>query len=357
MKILHIIESMEIGGAQRLLKDLIPIQNKSNKVGLLILRSVGSSFEKAVFDSGIKVYNINSSNIYSPVNILHIRKVLKDWDIVHVHLFPALYWTALASTGLDKVLIYTEHSTHNKRRTRPYFRPIEKWVYSRYEKIICISDETKDNLEKWLKIESGDRLVTINNGVALSKFDSAGIQPENIITMVSRFAPAKDHATLIRAMKWVDPDYRLVLAGDGETRAECEKLAEAEGLIDRIDFLGTRSDIAEIIKRSYIGVQSSKWEGFGLTAVEFMAAGKPVVCSDVPGLSNVVGNAGLHFKVGDSVQLAKLINYLIQHKDSYSDYSKRGYERSKNFSILHMNDKYSGLYNTVIQNLHNDRKQ
>lgn len=117
--------------------------------------------------------------------------------------------------------------------------------------------------------------------------------------MVARFAPSKDQATIIRALLLLDKDVRVRFVGDGETRPECERLAKELGVEDRVDFMGMQSKIPQLIAESYIGIQSSNWEGFGLTAVEMMACGKPVIATNVDGLKQVVEGTGLLFPVGD----------------------------------------------------------
>lgn len=97
---------------------------------------------------------------------------MKECDIVHVHLFPALYWVAMAASYNKKIkLVYTEHSTHNRRRDKVWFEPIEYYIYSKYDRLISISQQTQDNLMEWLKAKKDDkRFLVIENGVNLSLF-------------------------------------------------------------------------------------------------------------------------------------------------------------------------------------------
>lgn len=352
MRILHIITSLDIGGAQRLLSDLLPLQKQENEVKLLVFKSEDNAFQKKIIESGVEIVCLDCKNFRNPVNIKRLIPYLQDCDIAHVHLFPTSYWVALAALKCKNVkLVFTEHSTHNKRRDKFYFRPIEQYIYRQYDKIISISQQTQDNLKTWLKADKGDkRFVVVENGVNLSAFSNVASTPSNIkqLIMVSRFAQMKDQETLIRAMVNVDKEAELVLVGDGSNKLYCEKVAQELGLEDRIKFLGARSDIPQLVAKAYIGVQSSKWEGFGLTAVELMAAHKPVIASGVDGLKQVVDGAGLLFKVGDADSLAHMINDLLKDKMFYQSVADKCLERAKKYDIQLMVDKYNEVYENVL---------
>lgn len=155
MKILHIINNLGSGGAEKLIEQTLPIMNKEEniEVELLLLTKENNVFEKKIKDAGIKINIIGTKNIYNPLNIMSIRRFIKnnDFDIVHAHLFPVIYWTSLAAKSLFNkkfILFLTEHNTHNKRRNHFFFRPIEKFIYDEFDKIISISQKTESNLLK-----------------------------------------------------------------------------------------------------------------------------------------------------------------------------------------------------------------
>lgn len=349
MRILHIITSLEIGGAQRLLVDLLPLQSTSEEVTLLVYERVHNDFERIIEDAGIKILCLNEHNFHNPGVIFRLRKKFRDYDLVHAHLFPTIYWASLAARGLKVKLVYTEHSTFNSRRNKWYFRPVERFMYSRYNKIISISQQTQDALQCWLR-SSSKCFVVINNGVDIKRFSSIKrpIIPKSLI-MVSRFAASKDQETVIRAMKYVDGNAVLRLVGDGENIEHCKQVAINEGVLDKVEFLGARSDIAELIAESYVGIQSSNWEGFGLTAVEIMAAGKPVIASDVDGLKQVVEGAGEIFHKGNAKDLAEKITVLLEDEFYYNSIVTRCKQRSQMYSIEGMADKYKSVYDELAK--------
>ena len=345
MKLLHIISSLEIGGAQRLLSDLLPVQKEQGlDVELLVNVRVENEFTAKIEDSGIKITSLDIPNLYSLSNVMRLRRIIKRYDVVHVHLFPSVYWVAIASVGLNVKLVYTEHSTSNRRREKTYLRPIEKFVYRQYDRIISISQQTQDALQQWL--QSGDgRFVVVDNGLDTKRISSIRrpVIPKSLI-MVSRFVAAKDQETLIRAMKYINKEVVLRLVGDGDKLEHCKRIAVDEGVSDRVEFLGLRSDVEELIAESYVGVQSSNWEGFGLTAVEIMAAGKPIIASDVDGLKQVVEGAGIVFGRGDVDELAEKITQLLEDKEYYETIAEACKQRAKVYDISVMTSKYKSVY-------------
>lgn len=359
MRILHIISSLEIGGAQKLVHDLALSQiNTGSDVSVLVYFSCDSMFEKDLIKAGVNIISLNCKNSKSLLLPIKLRHVLKDYDVTHVHLFPALYQAALASVGIKTPLVYTEHSTYNRRRAKKYLRPLEQLVYSRYSQIISISEQTQNALFQWLKPRATSKFQTIHNGVNLGKYHKAEAKnPKDTfgragipILMVSRFVPAKDQATLIKALKFIENSNVFVaFAGDGELIQDAKKLAEEVGVSERCVFLGSRNDIPELIKSSAIGVQSSHWEGFGLTAVEFMAAGKPVIASSVDGLKQVVDGAGILFNPGDEQQLAKNITQLTTDNILYSDISAKCLNRAEKYSLESTAKQYYDAYNNIVR--------
>lgn len=348
MRILHVITSLEIGGAQRLLADMLPLQSESANVSLLVYERVGGDFEKAVEQAGIKIISLNEHNFYNPAVIFRMRKIFKDYDVVHAHLFPTLYWASLAARGLKLKIIYTEHSTSNNRRNKWYFRQIERFMYSRYDRIVSISLQTQEALQNWLRSKD-NRFVIINNGVDTQHFASIKkcIIPDSLI-MVSRFASSKDQETVIRAMRMIDSKAIVRFVGDGPNLEHCKRIAQECGVCDRVQFLGARSDVAELIAESYIGIQSSNWEGFGLTAVEIMACGKPVVATDVDGLRQVVEGAGKVFHKGRAQELAAIVNNLLAERNHYNRIAYQCLARASQYDIHAVVDNYMKVYQQFI---------
>ena len=139
-----------------------------------------------------------------------------------------------------------------------------------------------------------------------------------------------------------------VFVGDGVRRTICENLAVHEGVKDRIHFLGVRDDVPQILQSVDVVVMSSHCEGFGLAAVEGMAAGKPVIASDVPGLSEVVSGAGVLFEQGNVKMLSEQINALLTDSKYYEEIAHKCLLRAERYDIHKMGEQYEEIYRSVI---------
>lgn len=133
MRILHIINNLGSGGAEKLIEQLLPILNKKNQVraDVLLLTDEGNVFEKDLHDNGVRVSVVPLRKPKSPRNVFYILRHIQQgkYDIVHAHLFPALYWTAFAARLISQdrpVFFVTEHSTHNRRRGKWFLRPVNE---------------------------------------------------------------------------------------------------------------------------------------------------------------------------------------------------------------------------------------
>ena len=360
MKILHTITSLELGGAEKLLTELIPAQiAMGHEAELLILCD-----KNAVFMDNFKLKNIpvhvsKYNSIKTWKNMFQIKKYAKKgkFDVVHSHLTHAQYWTSLASR-IDfgkRIYITTEHSTSNNRRQKFIFKLIDRFIYKPYKKIISISPATQEELIKWIG-GNKKRFEIIENGVDLSRFSQGnkidlseyGLDTDDkIIIMISRFHKAKDQDTVIKSLEFLPKIYKLVLVGDGERREELEKLTSEKNLSSRVFFLGIRKDIPDLLKTSYVAVQSSIFEGFGITALESMSAGIPTIATDVPGLAAIVKGGGILFPVGDYKKLAKII-FSLERNDMYNKIKNSCIEKSKMYDIKITAEKYINLYSSLI---------
>ncbi len=356
MKILHIITSLHTGGAEKLLVDLLPrFRDMGHDVELLLFDGTETPFYKELLNAGIKIHRLSiGKSVYNPINIFRIRKYFSQFDIIHTHNTACQYFSSIASRLKRHKckLVTTEHNTTNRRRNIPFFRNIDKWMYRQYERIICIANSTASNLENF--IGSSSDIQVINNGIELAKFRSASnnkVYPDDeiIISMIAGFRPQKNQDTLIRAMSLLPDNYRLWLVGDGERRGLLEALTAQLGLNNRVEFLGVRTDIPAIMEKSHIIVLSSHWEGLSLSSVEGCASGRPVIASDVQGLREVVGGAGILFPDGDHKRLAHEIIHLATDSDYYDSIVKLCQNRANDYDINIMAQRYNEVYLSLIK--------
>jgi len=355
-----VINNLRYGGAEILLRDSLPLlKRKCGAVSLLVLSGADSPFEEELRNNGVDVLHTGVSRVRSPGQIMGIRRVVRAAkpDIVHVHLFPALYWTALARPRAK--LVYTEHNTWNWRREKRYLRWFEALVYRRYKRVLCISGGTRNGLLKWLPSLSS-KAVVVPNGIDLERFERAvplsrqSILPslkegDRVLVMAASFTGKKDHSTAIRALSMLPENFFLILCGEGPTRHSMSVLAQELGLHKRVGFPGNRPDIPALFKACDYAVQSSHWEGFGLTAAEAMASGLPVIASRVEGLSETVGAGGVLFEPGNPSALAAAVMELENDPVLRESLIENARRRSGDFDIRKMVERQLEIYRSILR--------
>lgn len=333
MKILQIIDRMmRSGGAEKFVLDLTLAVDRMPDVEVEVLSiapPANNDFVDILRNAGIPHY-VLSPKMYSLKAVWKLKQFIEKggYDVVHVHLFPALYYVgAIRILGSFKgKLCYTEHSTSNHRRGNPIMAMTDRFVYKRYDAIVAISDKVKHNLERHLHRND---VIVVNNGIDIDAISSAHLTDlrkecsipadATIVTMVSRITNGKDHTTLVKAIADLPQDFHLVLVGDGSLRQNLETTVSLSGAAERIHILGLRQDVYGILKASDIVVLSTEHEGFSIAMLEAMACRKPFVASSVPGIADLVDGIAELFEYQNHKQLAEILQRL---KDSPAEYEK-----------------------------------
>lgn len=358
-RILHVIDSLDAGGAETLVAGLVPrLRALGAAADLFLLQGQGTSLERLTEDHGVSVFR-GSGSIYSPGQIRHLAQHLSRvrYDIIHVHLFPAQLWSCIAArfVAAPGCLVTTEHSTSNRRRKLQTFRFLDRWMYSHYRAIVCNSEASARSLVEWVG-GAGERTRVIYNGIDLALFAGKSRLDKQrllgtsgpVILCTASLSEKKDHATLLRAVALVG-GVHVMLAGSGPLAGKLRELSRRLGILERVHFLGTRDDIPDILGIADIYVQPSIHEGFGIAVLEAMAAGIPVVASAIPGLSEVTGSAALQFQVGNERELAQCLMRLLAEAGLRSELSFQGRLRAAKFSIDETVRRHLSLYETMLQ--------
>lgn len=360
MKVLQIINSLNTGGAEKILCDTIPLYRKKGiEMDLLLLNGTKYPLlEELEIKSDCKIFSLGEGSPYNPFLIFKIIPFLKKYDVVHVHLFPALYWVSFAKLlSISKTkIIFTEHNTTNNRRSKTLLKLFDRIVYRQYDTLITISEIVDSNLKNYLPtknfsfklIKNGVDLLKIFNAKPLTKSSFEQNEDKKILIQVSSFTAQKDQKTLIRSLVHLPENTELWLVGDGPLKKDCEKEVDSLLLKARVKFLGIRMDVPALLKTADVVVLSSKHEGLSLASIEGMASGKPFIASDVPGLTDVVKGAGILFSQGNERMLAEKILELLNNPSLYSSISEACVERSKEYNIEIMVNKHIDLYKSIL---------
>ncbi|WP_286849800.1 MULTISPECIES: glycosyltransferase [Sphingobacterium] len=355
MKVLIVVNSLNVGGAENLICESLPFYKKCEVDLAVLTRKNDILSEKAQSNSKGEIFFLGEGSVYNPLVIIKLISLIKMYDTIHIHLFPSLYFVVIAELFCKKKinLIYTEHSTNNKRRSNFLFKFFDKLIYNRINKIVTIARDVDLELKSHLGGKFSDKFVLIENGINLEKFIAAESYSKNqffndlnskIIIQVSSFRFPKDQHTVIRSLKLLPDHYKLILVGVGPLMEENIQLVNSLGLNTRVLFLGLRSDIPNLLKTSDVIVLSSQYEGLSLSSIEGMVVGKPFIASNVKGLREIVESNGLLFTFGDSEDLSNKIRIAVEDKEQRQIIISRCYNKALQYDIKHMVNRYEKVY-------------
>jgi len=343
--IFHLIESLNMGGAQKIIYQLASADSKNGYDHSICSLLQSGPYEKVMRDEGIDLVVLNAkrrSIILFPLFVYDLFCLLKrlvnivkkkQIDILHAHLPDSSLIAIVIGwlTGTPVVLtIHNNFSLPSKRKAplRDAVRTfVTNTVFKRADYIITVGNDIQDSLLKIL----GDKVTikTVYNGVDYlrysnpEKLDSLRFRQSlnvdddaRVIAMVGRLEKQKGHACLIDAaalLKGKYPDVVFLLVGDGELRDQLVEQAQRRKIIDNIVFLGNCDDVPAILGASDLFVLPSIYEGIPLVVLEAMAAGLPVIATDIAGTRELIesGVDGVLVATEDSEAIAHAIDDVL----------------------------------------------
>lgn len=365
MKILHVITSLQTGGAETLVVNLMPQFNAlGHEVGVAVFNARSTPLMVRLEQEcpECKIYKFGTS-YYNPWYIVKLWNIMKKYDIVHTHNSSPQLFAAIANVICRKKLVTTEHSTNNRKREKGgLLRIADKWIYKQYDSVVCISDIAEKKLKEYLgDNQCRSKICTINNGVDVEALHHAlpiarkrvgSDDTKFVVVMVAGFREAKDQDTLIRAIARLPKEpFELWLVGDGVRRQSLEQIVDNLKIKERVKFLGLRTDVPNILKAADVVVMSSHWEGLSLSNIEGMSVGKPFIASDVDGLREMTQGAGMLFPHGDDKALADMIRNLHDDCQLYQQVADSCYAKARRFDISKMVEAYNNVYESLKDNL------
>jgi len=334
-------------------------------------RAVKAGIESAR-ERGVRIFTVPFLvRRIDPINdirtVYELFKIIKKEkpDIVHTHTSKAGILGRIAARAAKvSQIIHTPHG----HVFYGHFSRAASWVFLWLERILAIVTDrfvalSKGELQDYsaLAVYPPDKVVKIHSGVDIEKFQATGVsiidkkrllglEPNGCcIGFVGWLLPIKGPMHLLRAMKYVWQEYsaaHLIFVGKGDLDVDLR--AEALNLDQngRVKFLGWRNDIDEIMQIFDIFILPSLNEGMGRVLVEAMAAGKPIIASNVGGIPELVrhGDNGLLVPAGDEKALADSIKRLIRDPEEANSMGLNGRKRSYQFSLESMVEKIDGLY-------------
>jgi glycosyltransferase involved in cell wall biosynthesis len=364
-KILHVITSTQVGGAEKHLLALAKGLHKDGWDCTVAYLKGRPDLNVDYLAAGIPVHPLDLKPWLDAGTLGRLMRLIRQErpDIVHAHLFPAeVYATAahaLARSGAQ--LVCTKHNDDDFL-VRPHFRFLHCLISRRAARIITISEHVR---RYTLRIGTlyPSRLVTIPYGHDGSSARSMpngfrqelGVGDDTfLVGTVGRLAPQKGQRHLIEAMRSVvaaGQNAGLAIVGEGPLRERLEQQVAAAGLIGRVFFAGFRPDAPDLMRAFDVFVLPSLWEGFGLVLLEAMAAARPIVASRVSAIPEVVedGVSGLLVPPGDARALAEAVLTLRNDATRRARLGTAGAERlRREFTLERVVERTTEVYRAVL---------
>lgn len=374
MKILQVITSLLTGGAEKIVVELsVRLVKQGHQVAIALfdgeqtdLLDLLDRYNLGLKEQGLNVIMVyklsNMPRFYNPIYIWKLHHIMKSYDIIHTHNSSPQLFAIIANIGLGKRMFTTEHNTFNRKRQWRFWKLIDKWMYLRYDEIVCISNQAYENLISYLP-QVKNKAITIFNGIDVGKIhlvSTTSIQhPKDkfLILMIAAFRKQKDFDTLLKTIALLPQQYILWLAGDGKLRCKYEQQVSVMGLENRVCFLGNRRDVPELLHTADVICMSTHYEGLSLSNIEGMCANKPFVASDVEGIHEVTAGAGILFPHQDAKALATILQRLHDDKEYYEHTAEACYQRALKYDIHVMVRQYEQEYRKIIRNKDEEAKR
>lgn len=375
LNVLHIIDSFEQGGTERQALQLVRMLQANGHYGvrLACLQRHGLLLSDAeTLDLGpIPEYPLTS--FYDLNFVQQLRRLVRflkenEIKIVHTHEFYTNFF-GITAAAIARVPVRIASKRETDGFRTPMQKRVERLVYRLARRVIANSNAVRDQLIR--EGAPAAKVVTLYNGLettriippaelsreaALEMFALPNDPARRFVTIVANVNhPVKDHQTFLRAAAHVHAavtNSAFVVAGEGKLMSSLRAQAAQLGLERDVFFLGRCERIAELLSLSDVCVLSSKAEGFSNSILEYMAAARPVVVTDVGGAREAVsdGETGYIVPAGDDGEMAKRIIELLRDPKHARAMGERGKQIvAEKFSCTAQLERTLALYDSLLK--------
>ncbi len=360
LRVCHVSLTLATGGMERLLADIARLHDPAVCRPEFLAITEDGPFADQIRGAGCVAETLDGEPSGRPDSRwCHVRRVDsmrrrfqdRGYDVVHTHnTYPHVYATLAARLARIPVVINTRHGQRigHGRKSRALFRLASRWT----DRVVAVSDDAARLTTDTDGIPP-HKVSRIWNGIDTRKFCPRAAShhiAKPVAIAVGRLSPEKDFETLIESVALatpVVPGLRLRIVGDGSQRDELERLARRRHVDDRVTFLGERHDVPRLLHDAGFYVTSSLSEGISLTLLEAMAAGLPVIATDVGGTREVISDASVGRLVppADPRSFADEIGRLWAERGRWPAIENAARHRvTENFDVRRMTAEYERLY-------------
>ena len=350
--VLQIVHGFIEGGSERQMIQMAALLHTSGDFQVHVASlSTGGVLRSEIERLQVPIIDLPLTSFYDANMIRQTRRFVSylkqhEIKIVHSHDFYSNVFAmpGAAFAGLRGKIASKRETSGTRSRAQ---RTAERGAFKMASAVVANAGAVKEHL-----IEHGvpsDKIVIIYNGLDLTRFRQNGdglarlgleaLRGRPLVTMVANFEHrVKDHPMLLRAAQRVRrevPEAMFVIAGEGELRGETERLAIELKLNDSCLFIGRCANVPDLLMASEVCVLSSQAEGFSNSILEYMAAGRAVVATNVGGASEAIveGKTGHLVDSGDDRAMAERLIDLLRNPEKRRAMGISGrYRVEQNFS-------------------------
>jgi glycosyltransferase involved in cell wall biosynthesis len=375
IRVLHVVAGFGAGGgAERVAANLLRTSDPEQfDVGAISLRGpLGTHVEETLAQDGIPVWYMGKGRGFDPLAFARVVRTMERFrpQVVHTHTYALRYAFPYMLCRRTPGMVHTVHNLAEKEIDWSG-RLVHRIAFWRGVLPVAIAREVADSLRRVYRI---DDFPLIPNGIPVDAFrqpsivrerwrNKEGFAPTDVLFVcVGGLRPQKNPALLLEAFlrgPASDPRAQLLFVGRGVLRPELERQIGASGLQGRVHLLGLRSDIPEILNGADVFVLSSDYEGNPLSVMEAMAAGKPMICTAVGGVPELVedGECGLLVPQRSEKDLADAMRHMLESPEARESMGEASARRAaERFDLRVMTKAYENLYRTAISKSWPSRK-
>jgi len=365
LNIIYVLATLDIGGTIQQLMLLFKNLPKRYKISFCCITRGGPLLDR-VRETGIEVFILKKKFKFdlSVIWVLYTLIKRENVDILHTFLFTSNFFARIAGiiAGV-KIIISSERNVDSWKRS--YHKIIDRILEKFTDKVIVNSKAVEDFYKRAENVPSS-KIIAIYNGIDIDEWDPENINGETlrrrfnirkdrlVVGSIGQLKSAKGYQYYIEAagivLKRV-PNVVFCLVGGGRERKGLEGIRDDLGLKERFIFMGEDIDIKPYFAMFDIFVCPSLREGHPNTLLEAMAMAKPIVATDVGGISETISDreTGLLVPSGNALSLAESIVYLIEHRDLAREMGLRARHHVKNhYSSKNMIESTEDIYKELV---------
>lgn len=356
MKIIHILPSFDIGGAETMCEKLMyELVNLNCEVFAVSLYSKETDITRRLENNGIRIVYLDKKRGLDFSQIWKLYKLFRTEkpNVVHTHLY-ALKYVAIASIMAKiNVRVHTIHSVAQKESEK-VSRLLNRVLFKTGLVVpVSLSKAIQETVIEEYNIKE-EKTPYIYNGMPIDEYipkKDYSFGKKIKILHVGRFSPVKNHKRLVETFEIVHKKYpmsQLLLAGGGELENEIKLLVKEKGLESAVEFKGVVSDIGKLMETVDIFCLTSEYEGISMAVIEAMASALPIVSTGVGGINDMIesGESGILCKC-DAQEIAKELIKMIEDEHLRQRMGQAALLKSKDFSAEKTAKEYLRLYTKI----------